>query len=169
MKSAHYREHWNLPTVTSSHAFCCLNKNPVVHRRVVTLPCRWLMTGDTCSTCLQTPVCWLQALCNKQLNNSNQPITIWGFFLSSCKQLMISHILHWKISVLPFQLRIFQAMSLLDDEHYQLALTAWKISTLIRLPGFPKLMDMLVSQDHWAPVSTGWAPVNNLFPLNAYR
>lgn len=39
-------------------------------------------------------------------------------------------------------------MSLSDDEHHRLALTASKISTLIGLLGFPKLMDMLVSQDH---------------------
>lgn len=60
-------------------------------------------------------------------------------------------------------------MSLQHDEQRWLALTAWKISNLIGLLGFPKLMDMLVSQDHWVSVSTGWAPVNNLSPLNAYR
>lgn len=64
---------------------------------------------------------------------------------------------------------IIQAMSPVDDEHHQLALTAWKTSTLIGLQGFPRLMGMFVSQDHWASASTGWAPVNNLSPLNAYR
>lgn len=39
-------------------------------------------------------------------------------------------------------------MSLLHDEHHRLALTALKISNLIGLLGFLKLMDMLVSQDH---------------------
>lgn len=56
MKSAHYREYWNLPTVTSLHTFCCLHKNSLVHRRVVSLPC-WLKTGDTYSTYLQSAVC----------------------------------------------------------------------------------------------------------------
>lgn len=54
MKSAHCREHWNLPPVTSSLAFCCLNKNSLVHRRVVRPPRGGLTTGDTYSTHLQT-------------------------------------------------------------------------------------------------------------------
>lgn len=53
-------------------------------------------------------------------------------------------------------------MTLVHDEQSWLALTAWEISNLIGLLSFPKLMDMLVSQDHWVSISTGWAPVNNL-------
>lgn len=53
-------------------------------------------------------------------------------------------------------------MSLVHDEQRRLALTAWEISNLIGLLSFPKLMDMLVSQDRWVSISTGWAPVNNL-------